>query len=544
MSPYLEVNNPRELATMFPFLRRISRKEDGAAFILVLILLLVGGLIIAPLLAFMGTGLKTGQVFEAKTRTLYAADAGIEDGLWNIKYDKMQAFPDYDELAFYQNDPSYEWSYDLAEDVNNNSVNVTIQNTWIPADIPAPSPGEAAGVITCGKLTINGTRAATNSYRINLTFTPANEEEKENLRVQSIGVYLPPGYSYVSGSSNLEEDPLALWYSVPNISGHAGNEAVIWSFGGLKFADLPPVGSTETATITFEYTSTTEINLAAVSWIKTSGVAEIPFAWDLTNRIYHITSATDEGSIDSYVMLPGGENLNIFGGALVADGDISLKKDSNVSGDIIYEGDFSYQEPFTHTDGEILNIEVEFPSQEENENFADGVKQDAQDMRFWVGDYNIGIGNGVDVIDLGPIYISQDLNIAKDNTINFKGPVFVGGNIDMDKDAEFTGAGIIIAVGNIYLAKTNDFGGSQDSLLMSLNGNITFKKEAEISAIIYAPSGNITFDKSGVVNGSVIGTNIQADKDGSFTQNYAYYDGIQLPGYTPGSLRTLNWKIN
>ena len=43
------------------------RGERGAAFILVLILLLVGGLIIAPLLAFMGTGLKAGEVFETET---------------------------------------------------------------------------------------------------------------------------------------------------------------------------------------------------------------------------------------------------------------------------------------------------------------------------------------------------------------------------------------------------------------------------------------------------------------------------------------------
>ena len=186
------------------------RGERGAAFILVLILLLVGGLIIAPLLGFMGTGLKAGEVFETETQTLYSADAGIEDGLWNIKYDEMQAFPGYDPLAFYEYDPVYEWNYELAEAVNGTAVDVAIQNIWIPAGLPAPSPAAAAGVIDSGKLMINGTRTAVGNYRINLTFNPENEEEKANLRVQSIGIYLPPGYHYDSGSSNLEDDPMAL----------------------------------------------------------------------------------------------------------------------------------------------------------------------------------------------------------------------------------------------------------------------------------------------------------------------------------------------
>ena len=52
---------------------------------------------------------------------------------------------------------------------------------------------------------------------------------------------------------------------------------------------------------------------------------------------------------------------------------------------------------------------------------------------------------------------------------------------------------------------------------MSVNGGITFKKEATIEAVIYAPNGPITMDKDMTVVGSVVGASIQADKDGSFT---------------------------
>lgn len=527
-------------------LRKGSRDESGVVFILVLVFLLVASLIVVPFLGFIKTGLNTGILYEIKTRNLYATDAGIEDGIWEIKYNEMQSFSNYDPLAFYDYDQNYEWSYTTDEEINSKFVDVAIQNIWVPSNISPPSLSQATSIVDSGKLVVNGTcDAENNSYLISLKFTPETCEEKDNLRVDSIGVYLPPGYQYVVGSSNLEQDPLALWYSVPTVTDYGSGQVIIWSdFNGLTYIDLPPLGSTVTATVTFDYVATSDADLKAVSWLKTSGVPEIPFAWDLATRVYHIRATSGGDVIGSYIMLPEGENLDIFGGALVADGDISLKKDSAVSGDIIYEGDFTYQEPFTHTDGDMLNDQVEFPSQEDNEAFADGIRQDAQALNFWGGDYDIGQGNGVDVTNLGPIYINGNLHVDKNNIINFTGPVFVEGSIDMDMDAEFTGTGVIIAVGDIYLAKTNDFGGSQDTLLMSLEGSITFKKEVEISGMIYAPVGSIIFDKSGVVNGSVIADSIQADKDGTFTQNYAFYDGLQLPGYTPGVLRVLNWGIN
>ena len=56
--------------------------EKGQALIMVLILMLVGGLIIAPLLSYVGTGLKVGKdVHEERMDELYAADAGVEDAL-------------------------------------------------------------------------------------------------------------------------------------------------------------------------------------------------------------------------------------------------------------------------------------------------------------------------------------------------------------------------------------------------------------------------------------------------------------------------------
>jgi len=66
-------------------MKRLIIDEKGAALILALILLLIGGLISAALLGHMGAGILAGQVHERRTAELYAADAGVEDAIWKIQ---------------------------------------------------------------------------------------------------------------------------------------------------------------------------------------------------------------------------------------------------------------------------------------------------------------------------------------------------------------------------------------------------------------------------------------------------------------------------
>ena len=63
---------------------KFKRGEKGQALLIVVILLVIGGLIIAPLLGFMSAGLVAGQVYEVKMEGLYAADAGIENACWKL----------------------------------------------------------------------------------------------------------------------------------------------------------------------------------------------------------------------------------------------------------------------------------------------------------------------------------------------------------------------------------------------------------------------------------------------------------------------------
>jgi hypothetical protein len=66
-------------------MKKLVRDEKGAALVLALILLLIGGLISAALLGHMGAGLLAGEVYGRRTTELYAADAGVEGAIWKIQ---------------------------------------------------------------------------------------------------------------------------------------------------------------------------------------------------------------------------------------------------------------------------------------------------------------------------------------------------------------------------------------------------------------------------------------------------------------------------
>jgi len=119
---------------MKTIVKKLIRDEKGQAMVLVLILLIVGGLIVAPLLAHMGTGLIGGEVYERRAAELYAADAGVEDAVWKIQHqvDEVKGL-----TQCYQ-----DWSYNVTDingkivEVNGKRVEVTITLMTIWDDLP------------------------------------------------------------------------------------------------------------------------------------------------------------------------------------------------------------------------------------------------------------------------------------------------------------------------------------------------------------------------------------------------------------------------
>ncbi len=128
-------------------LNKLLRSEKGYALPIVLILLLIGGLILGPLLSFMSTGVMAGQVFEEKMYGLYAADAGVEDALWNLMFGGLIV-------------PEGGASNLTGFTIDNHSVNVTIEDE-----------GASVYKITATATSDDGSITTIETYVSNLNFS-------------------------------------------------------------------------------------------------------------------------------------------------------------------------------------------------------------------------------------------------------------------------------------------------------------------------------------------------------------------------------------
>ena len=193
--------------------KELYRKQNGQAFVLVLILLLVGMLIIAPLLAFMSTGLISARSIDDKTDEVYAADAGVEDALNKIITNDavLTALDDGDTL-----------SYTLTDPVNGESnIVVTVyklsllENLLGEDEYKLGQPHE--GWMELGQpvapLPVPG--GLEYSYNVTLTYDGAGKR-----RVETIGIFFAP----ISGDID----------SVTGPYGWEGTDQGVWHFNDLE----------------------------------------------------------------------------------------------------------------------------------------------------------------------------------------------------------------------------------------------------------------------------------------------------------------------
>lgn len=289
---------------------RFTSGEAGQALILILVFILLGSLTIIPTLTYMTTALKSGVSYENNTKEFFTADAGIENGLWRIKYDFMG--PNYDPYDFHTT-----WIYET-DPVNNLTAEVSVQNVWLPSNVTLDSlgltPAAARAIIESEKLVITGTSTANpgEPYHIKIDFTPA---EGDNLTIKSIGIWLPQGFTYNTHSCLLFTNPFSSCYpDSENVSTVPGGQTLIWSY----FAPYPlftafPNLETEDGTMTIDFTFTytppasdpTQMPVA-IAWALTAmdpscpNLNDVPIAWDTDTRIYKITSLAGDTNIQAY----------------------------------------------------------------------------------------------------------------------------------------------------------------------------------------------------------------------------------------------------
>ena len=305
----------KDIITETKAILREIKKETGQAFILVLMLLALGGLVLAPLLTYVNTGLQAEQEYNSRTKDLYAADAGIEDGLWQIRYDNLNSkftFPSYDAYDYDIFGTSY--AYPDMLDVNGRPVEVSITNVWIPRVDPSPltlgmTKTDMRDIIESGHIIVIGKVVSPGIYEIKIKYEPMAGEQ---LKVSDIGIWLPPGFTYLEGSSNLEDDELAYYYpSDVFVESYASGQSIIWHYEhpGIEFTALPDVITTSSiweVAITFEYDGPLNREPEAISWMETSpasiGDDLPPFAWDADVKVFRIESVAGDVEVEAYAV--------------------------------------------------------------------------------------------------------------------------------------------------------------------------------------------------------------------------------------------------
>ena len=535
---------------------KVKRGQRGYVYILVLIFLVIGALMIPPLLNFISTGLGSGRIFEQKAEELYACDAGIDDAIWQIKYGNVSTlFPAYEEYEY-----ATSWPYTLGENINDEGVEVTIQNVWVPVIADAdPSdhsfPDDARDIIEgtdeygC-RIRVNGSATAFSEYRIRIDILP---QEDWDLRVQSIGIWLPSGFSYVDGSGNLED----LGYcSPPNPTPYTGGEVVIWDLGSTEFKTLP--GSQESAIVKFQYTSETAREMVTVSWIDTQNLGagiQIPYSWDDDTRVFALTSSSASGTtVESNVYL-NATYSSLLDNAITTPGDVSTQPNTTVNGIIECPAD-GFNEP-EYGDWEWQDYDEEWPDTEQWRQFflaavagepdpgsSVDIKNHDEDNPLgpWYRDGYLKIKNTDNDTENallgGTIYVTSYLNFEQPGTpkaytldLNWQ-TIFAEGDVYFAPDnITVTGSGCIIAIGDINFQPN----------VMSNPGDFIFVCSLE---------GTVNFNPNGDYYGSVAGQEVVGMQPGSSITWTPPPGGLHLPGMGGGStggfgsnITKYNWKI-
>jgi len=306
------------MAKLRKMLTHRGKNESGqGALAIVLLLLMLGAIIITPLLVFMSTGLKSGQVYESKMQEFYAADAGVEDALWRVKNDELGDYGDFDYTPY---------TYDLPDEINAENVTVNITNVWIPtADIP-DDPGS---IIESGRLLVTGSAITfpdgESGYQIKMSYyydtdpeSAYYDPEGANLMIDEIGVWLSGGFDYVpDGLGNLN-----VYDSSPDIVAHCGGEAIVWDIDPDQAFKVDP-GDTDwplVRTFDFQYSPEGQ-SPQALSWVETSGVSaswenDFSVSWDADSKPYRIESTAGGTTAEAYVIK---EELRKLGAAISGD---------------------------------------------------------------------------------------------------------------------------------------------------------------------------------------------------------------------------------
>jgi hypothetical protein len=457
------------------WLYRIHSNERGDTLILALIVMILVGFLIGPLLNHMSTGLKnTREVYSARTIEQYAADAGVSQAMWYIKY---------------QNDDIPE-SFTLGN-VNDKAVFVSI------SQVPAQDESVTYTI---------SSRAGSTTTTAVIGYTPEIEAVAEEPGEEPY-LYFSKGVETTSGSISVLSDA--------RISSDSGRKGDVFSSGGVNITGSSAIEGNVYAVSNVSLGSSTTIygNAAASGTVSTSGTVtgtrtssvplQSPALIDSDYLNTFVQGVYDE-TYNIGTMTPGGTAYN---GLTIANKSNLHYPQINVTGDLVFQ---NVNSNIVFDSQVYVTGNIQFKSGTQNLTFSGPVYAGGQ-IYVSAGDGEIRfnskvIANSINLPGNIKFYFNDnvkdlgDLTVTTSQITAFSGSIYAGGNM------AYTGGKDLTVNKDIYVKGSLTIGNSKKLIgpkKIVVRGNLTLSGDTALTAaqlpfIILPPAATTPVLSSGI----------------------------------------------
>lgn len=244
--------------------QRTMKGEKGQVLAGILILLALGTLLIAPALNYASTNLYAGRMAEENMRGGLAADAGVENALWCI----MNSVSPPEQLS----------------DVNGMEVTIETVDMGEYALGLYDKVVEVEGAHNDYVVIESVIEGVGPVYQCTITVT-RKESVTKSIKLNEVGLRLPPGYAYQLGSA-------ALPWSPPNLSEEEPDDTLDWTEEAhmLTWNELDAMLKTDNPVVT-QYFNVTGVGEPGgyYAWVVTNE-SDIGTVGEHTGKLYIITA--------------------------------------------------------------------------------------------------------------------------------------------------------------------------------------------------------------------------------------------------------------
>jgi len=291
-----------------------TRDEKGKVLVWVLVLLVVGGLVLAPLMGLMNTGQVSGRIYESKMLEYYAADAGMELGILALPDGTVEPFQlnkcDVEVAISEETFDAERWAaFDLAKE----QMVFRIEST------ASLIGGDSGTTVEC-------------YYSIAMNYTCIPDPD------------LPPEGSnwtdYV-GSGDIKGDFYVIVEAGDTVDGNIAEGANVWNEGGMSTTGNVEKGSTVNINGDAYFNGTGNIVDGATLFVF--GNCEIAGNVKLS-EVYVSGNLTLNGSIQESKVYVGGNlvssgSTNIQSSTVYVGGDLAIPGSIDSGSTVMVEGD-------------------------------------------------------------------------------------------------------------------------------------------------------------------------------------------------------------